>query len=90
MNVNECPEKLLIRERYPRRKITLYHEWKWERVGKDKDGADLREGVCRLCGYKVGVIRFCSRCGLRIDGPWKGEGSLCWICIGQDDRVLVE
>lgn len=82
-----CPVKVERREKSPTKRVNLYHDWHWKRLGKDKDGAELRRGICRLCGYKLPATRMCRQCGLRLD-HWGSGGSLCDLCIEDDTRAL--
>ena len=86
MNDEICPVKLERRLKFPDKKIPPYHEWRWEPKGKDRHGAKLKKGICKLCGFALEVQRFCRRCGIRLD-RWGGWGSLCHLCKEDDQRV---
>ena len=81
-----CPIKLERRLATPTKKIPPYHEWMWKPKGKDKSGAKLKQGVCKLCGLALEVQKFCRRCGLRLD-RWGAWGNLCYLCMKDNERV---
>lgn len=82
MNEEICPVKVERRLRAPTKKINPYHEWLWERNGKDGRGATLKRGVCKLCGFDLGVERFCRRCGVIL--PEEEPEALCTDCMGKE------
>jgi len=74
-----CPVKLERRLRFPSKSISRDHDWAWTPNGKDKSGAILKRGICRLCGFDLGIERFCSRCRVKL--PDEEPTSLCSECI---------
>lgn len=85
MSETICPVKLEYRLRSPGKHFSSYHEWRWERNGKDGKGATLKRGICKLCGFALEIERFCARCGVIL--PKEESGKLCSECI--DERVEV-
>jgi len=81
MSEDVCPVKLECRLEFPDKKISPYHEWRWGNNGKEKDGAILKRGSCKLCGFTLEVERFCARCGVIL--PKEEPRALCVECLGE-------
>lgn len=82
MSEDVCPVKLDYRIKFPHKKFSPYHEWRWERNGKDGRGAVLKTGTCKLCGFTLEIERFCSRCGVIL--PKEEPEALCVDCMGKE------
>lgn len=84
MNEEVCPVKLDRRRKSPGKSIPRDHAFDWTPNGKDESGALLKRGICSLCGFDLGIERFCSRCRIKL--PDEEPTSLCSECI--EEREL--
>jgi len=85
VNEEVCPVKLERCLRFPTKSISRNHDFTWTPNGKDKSGAILKRGVCRLCGFDLGIERFCSRCRIRL--PDEESEPFCSECMEEQNSV---